>query len=337
MSNLLQKINSLETMAPVSQKIRKELEDYEGQPLKYLDKLKVFISELCSKIHLMSKDLEDMPQEIKELLQELQKKELLSQIHQECFAKVLNRPVKVKKFGGLDLEKFNKNLQKLLTDNNIQIKSYKYWHAIMDPDGDFIWYDNKIQSEFSLQKKIKVNFFKMLIPFSRKKLIQKIMHANDFKSPKAGEGLEIFPNIEEGKQFVFTYVIYSKKKLKEFQDRLRSQKEKTHSEKLELIMNDSDSDGIYFRYLQALTSQFTVKKFIISSNELSQMKAQQNSFFTHLQQNQQEINAFGECIVTLVTMKTRLSRQVPNFDFSALKNDPIIEEFRNQAIKHHIE
>lgn len=38
-------------------------------------------------------------------------------------------------------------------DNNVQVKTYKFWHAILDSKGDFIWFDNKIQSEFGIQKK----------------------------------------------------------------------------------------------------------------------------------------------------------------------------------------
>ena len=41
------------------------------------------------------------------------------------------------------------------------------------------------------------------------------------------EELEIFSDPVEGQKFVFTYVIYSKKKLKEFQEKLRTNTDKT--------------------------------------------------------------------------------------------------------------
>lgn len=116
-----------------------------------------------------------------------------------------------------------------------------------------------------------VNLFSSMIPFSKSQLVAKI-HKGNARPPQA-EPFFIFSELLEKKSFIFTYIIYSKKKMKEFEEILMKNKNETAEQKLLTLLDESEPKVNYFRYLQALTSKFKFRKFVVAPSDLRELEA----------------------------------------------------------------
>lgn len=73
-------------MVAFCEKICEELKTQKNLPSKNMDKLKLFSSELCSKIQLMEMNEKDvLPHQIANLLLELNNNDLVSPVHKDIF------------------------------------------------------------------------------------------------------------------------------------------------------------------------------------------------------------------------------------------------------------
>lgn len=143
----------------------------------------------------------------------------------------------------------------------------------------------------------------------------------------------VFQGAQTQLKFHQNYVIFSKKKQKQFLDSLLKDKEKSLEEKLALVSNDVNSQTFYQRYLRAMHSVFRLKVYQISQEEFYELnETQPNLKLFNLLQQHCDFSREGLQKFVLIEMKSIHSKCVPNYNFMSLVNDPMIVEFKKQIV-----
>lgn len=80
---------------------------------------------------------------------------------------------------------------------------------------------------------------------------------------------------------MFTYVIYSHKKKKEFLKSLKEKRRVLNKSNEEILkdLEDCSGEAIYFRYLVSLSSKFEIKNFLITKSDLKNFYSKGNTMF----------------------------------------------------------
>lgn len=232
---------------------------------------------------------------------------------------------------------FRANLSVLLkTDPNPDAMIAKtIGYSFFSLSGDFIWADNNTLRLLELKSPWEkgINLFKLMIPFSVNFLYKKF-------------GKELFkPNYKLGSQICFSFVIYSKQALGKYLKQLKKKKVK----KVDEIREDSDGKGLYFKYLKALSCRATLVALKCHKDDLKGLqgnKAQENEGKVTPPKKITEIgpgtietakgvseNPEEESINLAVMLEMRIAKNIPDFDYKEMENDPIIMDFKDSVKK----
>ncbi len=238
-----------------------------------------------------------------------------------------------------NLTYFFKSFNKL--ENNFH-KNFGY--SLLDLNGDFIWSDNNAERLFEIkQDRNKVqNFFKLLIPFSTNQLFSK--YCNDSQ----GIGDLFRENHKVGSFINFSYVVYSKKNMGKF---LKFLKKKNVIDLNDVPLGDKKKDAdkdIFYKYLKALSSRASLVVLNYTRTELraifdnqdfniSQLKSFQTVLKSSIESFSSEENIKSKnssedespFYQLAVFLETRLSKNIPCYNFDRMKDDQKIQAFRN--------
>ena len=214
------------------------------------------------------------------------------------------------------------NISKILRPEEMFKKNFGY--SIIDFNGDFIWLDDKSLKFFEFQKVIEKNFFNLLIPFSKQKMISK------YCKEKKGENLVFDENSELGENFTFSYVIYSEKNLQKY---IKYVKKKGFLDLEKEKKNENKGEIIFFKYLKALSSRITLISLKISEDEYEEI-FEKNKYRILKKEIFKDIFKKQKIFYKkAIFLETRFAKKIPNFDYSVMKKDSKIIKFEKVVKK----
>lgn len=258
-------------------------------------------------------------------------------------------------------ESFNFNLDVLL---NLDTKADKYiaksfGYSFLDLNGDFIWCDAVSEQFFEMKAKeiYDKNFFKLMIPYS-----------NNLLSAKFGQEL-FKNNPQVGSTIAFSYVIYSKKATNKFLKQLKKKGVVNTDDIFKAQTNDAKSlyyrylkalsSRATLIVLKFTTSEYkdivTNKKYDVNiSDTIGQLIDDMGDTSDILNGSKIKLEGEGafkkikkiDCIVPkairanvnnepkdvfklAIMLETRISKNIPDFDYGKMVDDPVIEEYED--------
>lgn len=253
--------------------------------------------------------------------------------------------------------------EKIAQEANEDLESSKNGVALLDLAGNFIWMDENSKRLFESKypKEKQANLFELMIPFSRHDLHKKF---------PSGEIFEKHAFV--GKHISFSYVVYSEKARKRFEKHLKEQRF-SDAEKLSLNLSDNKNKLLFYRFLDSLSSRATLVQVNINKPEFKQMMLdskfnifssnQMESLVMKSVEEEREQEVFSErkgkkrengrgsaknfaeervenvspnseeVMINAILLETRKSRHTPNFDYSQMKDDPVIVEAQKKIQK----
>ncbi len=330
----------------------------------------LFFDDLSMKIISLVQNLKDYPK-ITKMVEFIVSRECVSQFLrmtlQQRYSEYLDRKYRLEGFQDKFVEEKKINEKKLLDlwDINLSLlfhldrkseefinKSFGY--ALVDLNGDFIWMDQNSQKFFETKnrKNLNINFFDLMITFSKNYLVKK------FKSHQLFDSSSPI-----GSSKTFSYVIYSKTSMNKFVKQLKTKK-KLDEDQLCKILNDmSNQQSVYFKYLKALSSKATILVLKFSRTEFKDIVEKKDYKINVTSGLSDVVKDF--CEVTrkkiiekkrkkkivynfaksddesrskvyykhAILLETRIAKNIPGFNYSKLLKDPKITKMRTKVIK----
>lgn len=358
-AEMLSKITTIPNLEKITDLMRDILIQINLQSVNPLV-LNFICNNIVAKIILIIKNSKIPPNSMN-LLELMMEEELIDEVYQKnidyLYSKTLNSEYEIIKKKEVNLENkkevnfrknFNMNLDMILnlnykTELNI---SKNFGYSLLDLNGDFIWMDENSEKFFEIGPKEfkKSNFFKLLIPFSKKVLKKRFCGNQDL------DFVEIFgKNKNVGGKEIFSYVIYSKKSVHKY---IKHCRKRTFEEIKELTKKSENLKDLFYKYLKALSSRaslivlkFTPKEFRSYSNggnfKLNYTYTLNKIFEKMREKKVENVEGDGDVNFTeddfiykvSILLETRFSKKIPNFDYSKMKDDKKILKFEDLVMK----
>lgn len=261
----------------------------------------------------------------------------------------------------------NQILNVINLDNNTErYVNKRFGYALLDMTGRFLWIDENTQKFFELkpEEMYEKTLFELMIPHSRKYLQSKFGPGLSDKLAKSGA------------QETFTYVIYSRnsseKYIKQTKKLHKSKREidgddkdngEKEDRKLSIKMEDIESDSskddmevkmamgtqgckdkdleCYYKYLKALSSKITSIALTFTKGEFMEIvkNKKYNINFKEDPEEMKELEKMSpDKLITknAIFLETRMSRNVPKFNYSILENSHhirVLQELITKKLK----
>lgn len=236
------------------------------------------------------------------------------------------------------LEKqFRANLSILLkTDNNHDSMIAKTMgYSFLTPAGNIIWGDANTYRilEQKSAKNSDINLFNLMIPFSVNFLHKKF-------------GKELFKsNVRIGSQICFSFVIYSKQALNKYFKQLKKKKVSRVCD----IREDEGDKGLYFKFLKAVSCRATLVALKCSKDDLKNIQGTDVNSDNGNETPNKKITDVGQgtnatikgvsddsdelSINLAVMVEMRISKNIPDFNYKEMEDDPKIWGFKDYIKK----
>lgn len=225
---------------------------------------------------------------------------------------------------------FNNSLNILLNIKETEcfVPNKNYGYSLLNLNGDFLYYDtiSKNLLEPELKEKETSNFFDLLIPFSLFQFSKNYDRENRSL-------IQIFTENNFINAEVISYIIYSKKHMINYKNRLV--KKLKRKKKINNTNKYDTQQKIFYKYLKALTSRFSLIKIFYKENIITKIQSEKIKMnFPKLVENSNpgEDNTYFKFAVL---METKLSDVMPNFNFDNMKNDKRIRTFE-ENVKNYV-
>jgi len=250
---------------------------------------------------------------------------------------------KVIKYDRKAKKEFRDNLSELLkTDANPELAMPKTMgYSFFSASGEYIWGDRNTLRllEIKQDQAKELNLFQQMIPYSA-----------HYLSTRFGEKL-FKRNAKIGSTICFSFVIYSKQSVAKYIKQLRNKKIKRLSE----VQEEESTKGVYFKYLKALSCRVTLVPLQYSKEELEKFlqkrkkaetsevtvevtavakkKISKKNRRTKSTNKNQTREVSDKPVEVSVMLEMRTSKNIPEFNYRAMEDDPKILEFKNYIKK----